>query len=158
MKKLLPLVISLLISSAIPTTLLCASKPATKHAAHLPNKKDTPHQANSPQDDDEDEKVVLTAFANMLNSFGKIATNPHNPAVVAPCVTSMMASFVSVLLHILRDTSLRNNKIIMGYIQDYFEKLPKEEHTEIVSLIVSKAFEFANEQKNNNEPLVLESK
>ena len=91
---------------------------------------------------DADEKIVLETFASMLNCFGNITSDPHNPVVVGSNATAMFAGFVNVLLHIFRNTPMRNHQPVMDYITNYFENLPKEEYAELISCIMAKAYEF----------------
>jgi hypothetical protein len=140
--KLLRLVILTAISCASFIECAKSNKPAEK-----------PEPATHYNSSDQDEEVVLSAFASMLDSFGKIAGADHNPAIVAPNVTNMLAQFAKVLIQVFRTTPLRNNKIMMSHIEDYFENMSKEEHTKIVSMIVSKAYEFSQLKASNPEKL-----
>jgi len=113
-------------------------------------------ESNKPQKQDPDEKIVLETFATMLNCFGNITSDPHNPAVVGVNATAMMAGFVNVLLHIFRNTPMRNHKPLIEFIERYFEDLSKEEYAEIVSCIMGKAFEM-NQLMGENAPRAMKA-
>lgn len=136
MKHLLSLSALLLLC---PCTSSVAATTKNKRAEEATVKKESNKPAPK---QDADEKIVLETFATMLNCFGNITSDPHNPVVVGSNATAMFAGFVNVLLHIFKNTPIRNHKPIMEYIENYFENLSKEEYAELVSCIMAKAHEF----------------
>lgn len=116
----------------VPCIIHCSVTPSASPVSSTGSLQDIPSapSPNLSDDEDEDGKVILANFTQMLAALGIFTTDPYNPAVAGPALFQAATNVVNIIVQAFKGVEIRGT-VTPEQIENWFNSLPEPTKTEI---------------------------